>query len=358
MNVGIISMQKIHNYGSFLQAYSLKKIIESLGHSCDFIDIKPGEKIFAETQRSKKKYISKIDKYFMKRIRHYFFSKKRNINFQKIYFKWLGLNEETNWNKHYDLIIIGSDEVFNCTQKSSWGLSPNLLGGDIDADRIITYAASCGYTTYNRVKEYGLEEKISRLLINIDTFSVRDKNTADFIKKLVKKEPAEHLDPVFIYDFEDEIKYPNIKYAYILIYAYDGRIKDKDEINSIKSFAQKNDLKIISVGLYQVWCDKNISADPFELLGYVRNAKYVVTDTFHGTIFSIKYNKQFAVLIRDSNEEKISDLLERFNLESQRINDVKNLCNILNKTINYTQINKLISDQKEKSEKYLTRNLQ
>ena len=148
-----------------------------------------------------------------------------------------------------------------------------------------------------------------------------------------------------------------IKYNYILIYSYDGRIKSEKEINSIQLFAKKNNLKIISAGLYQSWCDKNISASPFELLSYVRNAKYVVTDTFHGTVFSIKYNKQFATLIRGSNKQKLSDLLMRFGLESRKVLNVDFLSDILEQKIDYEPINNFIYKQNENSISYLNDNI-
>lgn len=266
MKIGIISMQRVHNYGSFLQAYSLKKNIEALGHSCAFIDIKPGERVLQDVEKKRVNYLLKFDKYFFNRLRHYFFSKNRNRNFKNIYLEWLGISEDTNWNKQFDIVIIGSDEVFNCTQ-NKWGLSPNLLGTEINAGKIITYAACCGYTTYERIIELGLEKKVSKLLSNIEEFSVRDKNTAEFVKELTGKEPLYHVDPVFLYDFNEEIKYRQMKYDYLLVYAYDGRINKKDEISAIQQFAKEKCLKVLSAGLYQSWCDINISADPFELLG-------------------------------------------------------------------------------------------
>ena len=58
----------------------------------------------------------------------------------------------------------------------------NLFGGEINAGKIITYAASCGNTTYEKIKEHGIENIILKHLNNIDIFSVRDKNTVDFIQ--------------------------------------------------------------------------------------------------------------------------------------------------------------------------------
>ena len=58
---------------------------------------------------------------------------------------------------------------------------------------------------------------------------------------------------------------------------------------------------------------RKIEANPFELLSYFCYADYIITDTFHGAVLSIKYSKQFAVWIRDSNKQKLGDLLERLN---------------------------------------------
>ena len=73
MNIGIISMQKVLNYGSFLQAFSLKKILEELGHNVYFIDIKPGRQIikFEHKKYSFTSLIKKFDKYLIKRIENY-----------------------------------------------------------------------------------------------------------------------------------------------------------------------------------------------------------------------------------------------------------------------------------------------
>lgn len=353
MKVGIISMQRVNNYGSFLQAYSLKKNIEAKGHECEFIDIKPGETILEE-KKKQVNYLSKIDKYFLKRVRHYFFSKERHRNFTEVYSKWLGLTNESNWDKKFDLVIIGSDEVFNCTQ-SRWGLSPNLLGADINAKKIITYAASCGYTTYEKLKELGIEDRVAEYLSNIDSFSVRDKNTFEFVKKMTDQDSLFHLDPVFLYDYKDEIEEKQLDFEYILIYAYDGRINSEVEIEAIQSFAKENNLKTLSAGLYQSWCDKNISANPFEILGYVKNARYVVTDTFHGSVFSIKYKKPFAALIRESNTEKLYDLLSRFNLEDHNLIEVDNLPSILKMPIDSEFIEKTITKYKDSALEYLSR---
>ena len=162
-----------------------------------------------------------------------------------------------------------------------------------------------------------------------------------------------HLDPVFLYDYKDEIEEKQLDFEYILIYAYDGRINSEVEIEAIQSFAKENNLKTLSAGLYQSWCDKNISANPFEILGYIKNAHYVVTDTFHGSVFSIKYKKPFAALIRESNTEKLYDLLSRFNLEGHNLKVINDLPNILKKHIDGEDIDRIIKGYKKSAVQYL-----
>jgi hypothetical protein len=144
-----------------------------------------------------------------------------------------------------------------------------------------------------------------------------------------------HLDPVFLYDYKDEIEEKQLDFEYNLIYAYDGRINSEVEIEAIQSFAKENNLKTLSAGLYQSWCDKNISANPFEILGYVKNARYVVTDTFHGSVFSIKYKKPFAAL-------KGHNLIE-----------ASSLPDILEMPIDSQHIDKMIIEYKDNAFEYL-----
>lgn len=351
-------MQRVHNYGSFLQGYFLKKTIESLGHECEFIDIENGRilecnKLYENVNR--KYYLKKIDKHILKRIEHVIFKKRRSKLFEKKLFNDLGLNKKTI--EKFDVVVIGSDEVFNCTQNARWGFSTQLLGKGINSKKIITYAASCGFTTFERLKELNLCNEVTECLKNISEFSVRDKNTEEFVKKLAQKEVSMNLDPVLIGNLDKEISSEYNYGNYIVIYGYDNRINDEKEIKAIKEFAKKNGLKTIGVGFYQRWCDKNILVEPFELLEYFKNAKYIITDTFHGTIFSIKLNKAFATIIRDSNREKLFYLLKKFNLQSREVTDMDKLDEIFKLDIDFSEVNKLIELETEKSIKYLKDNL-
>ena len=253
----------------------------------------------------------------------------------------------------FDLAVIGSDEVFNAVLPSKWGFTTQLFGDIQNAKRVVTYAASCGSTSYDDVIRFNIANDINNAMSNIEHISVRDNNTSYFVESITRKTPQQHLDPVFISDFDEYIPKIKSRKPYLLIYAYGNRIQDESEIAAIKKYAKTHGLDILSVGMQQRWCKNNIVANAFELLAYVKNAACIVTDTFHGSVFSIKYNKKFAVLIRESNKNKLGDLLCKFDLESRSVNHCDDLCKILDQEIDKDSINRIIDLEKSKSYEYL-----
>ena len=206
MKIGILSMQKILNYGSFLQAYSLKKEFEKRGHEVYFIDIENGKQI-VKSEVPKVNYFRKlIQGKIFKRIQNYFMSKKMSRIHGEDYTKYLETDKVLPLDQNFDLVIIGSDEVFNCTTPSRWGFSTQLFGKIDRANRVVTYAASCGQTNYEKVKELGLVDELREAMNNVYSFSVRDENTREFVKNITQKESFLHLDPVFLYNYEFEMQ--------------------------------------------------------------------------------------------------------------------------------------------------------
>lgn len=346
MKTGILSMQRVNNYGSFFLALSLKNILEELGNTVEFIDIKPG-KIYKGkefTDRGEKNWDNRE---FVQ------FRENRNKIITQYAKKYLGLQDEKNFKNDYDFAIIGSDEVFNCIGNGNIGFTPQLFGENV-SHYTITYAASCGHTDYDQIKQYNLQDNIKNAVNDLKNISVRDDNTKEFIEKITNRKVLKNVDPVFIYNFDRYIPKMSIQEKdYIIIYSYDYRLCDKDEVTAIKKFAKDNKLEIIGLGLYQPWCDRNINVTPFELLQYFKNASYVITDTFHGAVFSIKYNKKFAGISRQSNNYKFNDLLKTFHLENRKLVDINDLEDIIKQEIDYESINNFIKEQTDISREYL-----
>ena len=96
---------------------------------------------------------------------------------------------------------------------------------------------------------------------------------------------------------------------------------------------------------------------PFEVLAYFKNASYIVTDTFHGSVFSIKYNRPFATIVRGMNSNKLTHLLEQFNLDSRIVRNLDDLPKILETAIDYVPVNERIANETTKSIEYLKKNI-
>ncbi len=356
--VGILSMQRIKNYGSFLQAYALKALIEENTNSVvEFVDYHIEQPLITDKGKNKILEILKNDATLKQKIQYIKYKK----NFTKNY-KVLGINSVYNYNPNLDVLVIGSDEVFNCIQSNkNVGYSLELFGKNNNAKKVITYAASFGNTTLEKLKQFNREKEIACLLNKIDTISVRDKNSEKIISKLTNKEVVSNLDPVLIYDYMNQKNLiPEIKPTekYMILYAYSGRIS-KNEAKKIKDYASQNNLKIYAIGGVQKYCDKFIDCEPFEVLAYFKKAECIVTDTFHGSIFSIINNKPFVTLVRKSkgnsygNEEKIEDLLNRLGLKDRMITDVCNMPKILNLKIDYEKTNNIIKKNRNQTISYL-----
>lgn len=361
--VGILSMQRIKNYGSFLQAYALKSMIEELGNNVEFVDYHIEKPLIEENTSNQgilKKGINALKGNVSLRQKIQYIIHKNS--FSKKYFKLLNLTMKPNYNPKVDTLVIGSDEVFNCVQSNlNVGYSLELFGKNNEAGKVITYAASFGNTTLEKINRFNKEKELSKYLNEIDKISVRDENSGKIIEKLTKKEVRYNLDPVLVFDYmnkKDLIPDIEPKEKYILIYAYSGRIKS-EESSFIRKIAKEKKLKVYTIGGAQKCADKFIDCSPFEVLAYFKNAEFIITDTFHGSIFSIITQRPFVTLVRKSvgssygNEEKLSDLLKRLNLEKRKIYNIENIEKVLNEEIDFNEVSNIINQERVKTLKYL-----
>lgn len=365
MNIGIMSMQRIVNYGSFLQAYGLMRVLEGMGHSVTFVDYEV-EKALVEEERTStvQKYLKKFGNICRMILPEYRRYREQQICLNRSFGEFvqaycseflplLGVKESPNYRPELDMLIIGSDEVFNCTQKGETvGFSRELFGKDHRANALVSYAASFGSTTMEKIERFGIGDEIAGLLQGFYAVSVRDTNSAQIIQKLCGRIPFKHIDPVLLYDFSEVDSISIDIKEYIVVYAYADRITD-EEAKAIQTFAKKKNKKILTLGFYQPFCDEYVLAKPLEVLAYIKHADYVITDTFHGTIFSIKYQTPFATLVRESNQQKLMDLLLTFDVQDRQIKGIGQLENVLEKTMNAEMICRRIKEEQVSAYRYL-----
>ena len=232
-----------------------------------------------------------------------------------------------------------------------------MFGEGLNANKVITYAASFGATTVDKLEKLGIKDTVAGLLKKLNKISVRDANSVSVVENLTGTTPDKNVDPVLIYDYTKHMPQSVDLKDYMIVYTYPGRITDKNEINAIRAYAKSKGLQLVSIGHYFPWCDKTIVPHPFEVLAYFKHATCIVTDTFHGSVFSIKFNKQFCTIVRGMNSNKLTHLLEQFGLSARIANDVSKLPSIMETKIDYAPVNAKIAEEKERSIAYLKENL-
>ena len=352
MKIGILTYYGVHNHGAVLQANALKMVLESKGHECGFLKFERSYSNISQKQASKYKIgINSIGfylRYLMDKgpgnVLYNLKKKKTLARFRSDKLPIFGEYQDFNG----DLVVIGSDEVFSL----EIGINPFLYGNGLKSKHVFSYAGCFGPTTYHEVVRQSKTDIIARGLKKMEAVSVRDENSWRIVKKTANIDSTLVCDPVILYGYEKEMNQfiPSIK-EYILIYAYDKNMNDPSEYGYIKKYAEKHSFKVVSVGYYHKWC-KNINASPEELLGWIKHASMVVTDTFHGTVMSIICNTPVVVKLR-GNQNKLEFLLSEYGLLNRAIEDFSALEKIVDVPEDFTYINQVISERRVASMEFI-----
>ena len=131
---------------------------------------------------------------------------------------------------------------------------------------------------------------------------------------------------------------------------------DAKERGAVEHLAKVSGKKLITVGCRNRWCDEMVYANPFEFIGYVKAADYVVTSQFHGVMFSLIFNKKFVVF--SQGKGKVIDAIKTFELEDREVTDKKDLLKILEHDMNYGRINEKIKEKRKESIDWLQSTLE
>lgn len=352
MKIGILTYYGVHNHGAVLQANALKKVLELKGNECGFLEFERSYSNISENLAKKYKlglgsiffYANYLIERGPKNIIYNL--KKRNTltRFRARYLQPIVKYEDF----FGDLAVIGSDEVFSL----EIGVNPVLYGKGLKTRHIISYAGSFGPTSYEDIVSQGQQKMISDGFQGMDAISVRDQNSIDIVKKITGIEPTLVCDPVILYGYEREMCCftPQIR-DYILVYSYDKNMNNVVEYSYIKEYAKNKKLKILSVGYYHPWC-KSINVSPIELLGWIKNATLVVTDTFHGTVMSIICNTPMVVKLR-GNQNKLKFLLLEYGLLDRTITDFSLFEDVADKNVDFTAVNSVVRQRRAASMKFL-----
>lgn len=326
--IKIITLYNSYNVGAFLQAYSLYTVLKKKKLSVEFLDV----------GQNPDEYFCRQMKYIRNPFEIFFQLKQRN-KYRKAVRDYFKVSDKCS-NVEDDYIIVGSDEMWN-VQNGSFSHLPEYFGKNLKCKKMISYAVSGNGVSSIDVKTFNSEFDLD----SFDAISVRDIYTLNLARDLSEQQVKKVCDPTILLNDFDVNARKRLDYDYVLVYAYQSNLSDSEK-KSIMDYAKRNGLKTVSVSLYNPWCDVNITATPLEFLGYLKNAKSVVTSTFHGTVLSIILNKQFYTYAHTN--EKICEILADLFLE-QRIVDKIDFYEEL-PDIKYTEVNeKLLLLQQDSS---------
>lgn len=354
MKIGILTYYGVHSHGAVLQANALKTVLENMGHEVCFVTFERNyDYIPVDQSRKYKISIASIPfyaKYLLEKgPSNILYNVKKNKILNEYRNKQFVMGPRYN-EFSGDAIVVGSDEVFSL----EIGLNPFMYGNGLNTPKIISYAACFGPTTIEDIEKKNVKELISGGLKKFSRLSARDMNTKEISEKLSEREVDLVCDPVILYGYKNEMtEFVPKEKNYILVYSYDRNMNGSNETKTIKAYAKSKGLKIIAIGYPHSWCDTNVNASPDELIGYIKNADLVITDTFHGAVLSIICNQKFAVKMRD-NKNKLGYLLEEYGLSNRILTDFRELKKIVNEKINYDTVNALINEKRKYSMDYLT----
>lgn len=357
MRIGIVTFHRAENFGASLQVFSLQEFLRSLGHQVAIFDyrcpaIERHYAIFAPSILWGRKNIFKsFYSFFLK-----FFHLREKIEKKKKYRRfaneYLILDRLSNVG-NYSICITGSDQVWNLYLTN--GYDPVYFLDITDNLNIkkISYAASSEPYAFSLLENS--REKIAKQLNSFAAISVRENNLQKFLEGIINKKIDFCLDPTFLLASSDFIRIAQKprEDKYILVY----HLYESKEASLLSDrLAQERNCSIVEIhsgyGNFGDFSRHKQSVGPLELLGYIINAEFVITTSFHGVALSVINKKQFVVL-NEGNIDRIRNLLDKAGLSDRIINSHEDFCDYF---IDYTVVDESLKPFIVSSKQYLINN--
>lgn len=360
MVIRTITCHHAFNHGAMLQAYALAYYLQSLGHDVQVIDYSPDyspgkAKVDFRWVPSRYDYLGIRNLYRMAKWRQRVYAQRRRDAQESFYMRYIpvtsirynSIEELKNDPPVADIYIAGSDQIWNTTFPNGKDAAFYLDFGT--PKRKISYAAS--FATRELVS--GTEEFVKNKLKNFDAISVREQSGLNLLSSL-GFDGKLVVDPVFLlsrgqWDIFDNDS-DDLRSGYILTYDFEPK---KSPIKSIaKRLAAHYGCEIYSVtSLPSVfsYADRSyLASGPDMFVRLIKHARCVVSNSFHGTVFSMIYGKNFFVVDRkDGLNARMQDLLSRYNMFDRLIDENVSDERLI-KDIDYDGvISRLASDIKE-----------
>ena len=340
MKVGILTILNVNNYGAELQCCALYRKLQQLGYDAEVINYLFGihpEHVFDGEKRTvpiplkqliKVKLLPVVQNMFC--MFHQKNKRLRNKRFDEFHAKYNHLTStvypsvkslyEAKFN--YDVLCIGSDQVWNYMK--GYSLEPFFACFDKNNTKKITYASSIGLSSLS----VEAEQVFKKELASFAYISVREQQASEILEKLLDRKIDVVLDPTLILNKQEWIEVAKYdmcpKEKYLLVYIV--TIKPCDYVLTLaRHIAKQRNLKIVRIcrDAYPEHSGSDVeeilTAGPSDFVGLFSKADFVVTNSFHGTVFSINFSKPFYSVIKShhSTNSRLTSILKKLGLEDR-----------------------------------------
>lgn len=352
--VGVITFHNYDNYGAILQSYGLQRKLKELGTEPQIIDYRCSyiSNPFKLVNLKEKGLFN----YIYGAIGHICYIPRRSeCNKFRKHMKYGEPVDKSNVKKvgdKYDIYIAGSDQIWD--YKLTNFDTTYFLDFVAEGKKKISYAASIG--EHLPPKEY--QEQYKKLLSDFDEILVRENYGADVVEKLIGTRPECTCDPTLLLtadEWKELLVEPKRKDKYILVYQLGI---NKEIVNFVKRLKKKTGLKVVYipfplVGLLRT--SIQLTVGPARWMGFFKNAEYVVTDSFHGVVFSLLFNRKFFTKVNGHHtNRRVEQLLKKIKLTDRTMDSVKSDEDLL-KEIDFTYANSQIEQMRKESLEHLKR---
>ena len=362
MKISTITCHDVYNHGASLQAYALMTYLNNQGHSVEIIDYKPYymgnlyKLSNIDNPAWEKNFISK-GIYLTLKLPGRLISLKRKKNFDNFTKNYLNVgtykyesNEDLKNNlPDSDAFICGSDQIWNSLHAN--GKDPAFYLDFVPENKIkAAYAASFATDTIS--DEF--KPMTKSLVEKLDGVGVREESGVKIVKDLGIEKAVNVLDPVFLLEKEnwDKIANKDFNEKYILIYDFDKSTIIEEVAREI---SKKKGYKIYTINVDKPkYADKYFNLDgPETFVSLVKNAQFVISNSFHAAVFSLVYEKDFVIVNRtESINTRMRDLLSSLTIGDRLIGKDYDINKVI-EHINYDNVRPILKEKIDFSKKYL-----
>lgn len=306
-SIGILTFHRCINYGSYWQARCLAEGLQALGCKAILLDHHSPRVDRAEWRCALRPQLPIATR----KEDHPLFRRKILAFFEA--FERLPLSAPISLERPVlpcglDLLLVGSDEIWNL--KHPWyGGCPLFFGEGLPGDRIASYAASFGNLAAQQLDNFWAQR-----LARFTHISVRDFNSRNILRRALGIDPPIVLDPCLLFpDAIAPVRAERVIGPYAVVYGHGFPVWLQ---KAIRSWAAQRDITLLSIGYRNDWVDKNwMDAGPDAFAGVFEDAEAVITNFFHGCVFSLVNGKPFVCVLTDYRANKIRDLAATVGME-------------------------------------------